>query len=46
MTSDEETTKTKVTDLKMLWNFVVDNVLIWIRLEPQTSNLHGLVLNV
>ena len=27
--SDGETAKIKVVDLKMLWNFVVDNFLIW-----------------
>jgi hypothetical protein len=29
MTSDGETTKIKVVDLEKLWNFVVDNFLIW-----------------
>jgi hypothetical protein len=27
--SDGETTKTKVADLKRLWNFVVDKIFIW-----------------
>jgi len=30
----------KIIDLKKLWNFVVDNVLIWNRLEAQIINLH------
>jgi hypothetical protein len=29
MTSDGQTEQTKVVDLKKLWNFVVDNFLIW-----------------
>ena len=29
MTSDGQTAKTKVVDLKKLWNFVVDNFFIW-----------------
>ena len=29
MTSDGETTKTKVIDLKKLNNFAVDNIFIW-----------------
>ena len=29
MISDGETTKIKVVDLEKLWNFVVDNFLIW-----------------
>jgi hypothetical protein len=36
MTSDGETTQMKVVDLEKLYNFVVDNFLIWIRLRPQT----------
>ena len=32
MTSDGDTTKMKVVDLKKLWNFVVDNFFIWIHL--------------
>ena len=39
MASDEKTYNTKVVDLEKLWNFVVDNFLIWIRLGPQTLNL-------
>jgi hypothetical protein len=27
----------KVVNLEKLWNFVVDNFFIWIRLGPQTS---------
>jgi hypothetical protein len=34
MTSDGETTKIKVVYLQKLYNFVVDNFFIWIRLEP------------
>jgi hypothetical protein len=29
MTSDGEVTKTKVIDLKKLWNFAVYNFIIW-----------------
>ena len=29
MTSDGQIAKTKVIDLKKLWNFVVDNFFIW-----------------
>jgi len=29
MTSDDKTTKITIIDLKMFWNFVVDNFLIW-----------------
>ena len=39
MASDEKTFNTKVVDLEKLWNFVVDNFLIWIGLGPQTLNL-------
>jgi hypothetical protein len=31
----------KVVDLKMLWNFVVYNLLIWSCLELQRRNLHS-----
>ena len=31
-TSDEQTTKMKVVDLEKLYNFIVDNFFIWIRL--------------
>jgi len=30
----------KTVDLEKLWNFVVDNFLIWNYLEPQTINLY------
>jgi imidazoleglycerol phosphate synthase glutamine amidotransferase subunit HisH len=36
MTSDEETTKTKIVDLEKLYNFVVENFFISIRLGFQT----------
>ena len=36
----------KIVDLEKLWNFVVDNFLIWIRLGPQTSNLHSVLYNI
>jgi len=39
MTLDGETTSTKVVDLKKLWNFVVDNFSIGIRLGPQIINI-------
>ena len=39
MTSDGETTNTKVVDLEKIWNFVVDNFSIWIRLVPQIINI-------
>jgi hypothetical protein len=32
MTSDQETIKIKVVDLKKLCNFVVDNLFVWIYL--------------
>ena len=32
MTSDGEIIKIKVIDLKKLYNFIVDNLFIWIRL--------------
>ena len=35
MTSDAETTKTKVVDSKKLYNFVVDDIFIWNRLDSQ-----------
>ena len=39
MTSDQKTYNIKIIDLQKLWNFVVQNVFIWICLESQTSNL-------
>jgi hypothetical protein len=39
MTSDGETTETRVVDLEKLQNFVVNNFFIWIHLGPQTINL-------
>jgi hypothetical protein len=44
MTSDEKSVKMKVVELQKLFNFVVDNFFIWIRLLSQTSNLHSLVV--
>ena len=38
---DGETTKMKVIELEKLWNFVVDNFLIWIHLGPQINNIHA-----
>jgi hypothetical protein len=35
MTLDEKTIKTKSVDLQKLYNFVVDNILIWIHLRSQ-----------
>jgi len=46
MTSDGEITKIKVVDLQKLCNFVVDNFLIWIRLESQTINLNSIEDNM
>jgi hypothetical protein len=40
-TSDEKSVKIKVVELQKLFNFVVDNFFIWIRLESQISNLHS-----
>jgi len=37
MTSDGEMTKTKVVDLKKLYNFVVDNFFIWNHLSMKKS---------
>jgi hypothetical protein len=45
MTSDGETTKTKVVDPKNLYNFVVNNIFIWIRLEYQTLILNSVEHN-
>ena len=42
MISDGETAKMKVVDLEKFRNFVVDNFLIWIRLGPQTNNIHSI----
>ena len=42
MTSDEKTPNIKIVDLEKLWNFVADNFLIWIRLGPQTNNIHSI----
>ena len=36
MTSNREITKMKVVDLEKLYNFIVDNFFIWIRLESKT----------
>jgi hypothetical protein len=36
-TSDGETIQIKVADIKKLWNFVVDNFFVWIRLGPKYS---------
>ena len=30
----------KIIDLKKLWNFVIDNLLIWNRLEAHIINLY------
>jgi hypothetical protein len=35
MTLDGETTNTEVVDLEKLYNFVVDNILIWVHLASQ-----------
>jgi len=39
MTSDGKTTNIKVLDLEKLWNFVIDNFSIEIRLGPQIVNI-------
>ena len=44
MTSDGETTNTKVVDLEMLWNFIVNNFSIEIHLWPQIINIYMLGL--
>jgi hypothetical protein len=36
MVSDRKITKIKVVGLEMLWNFIIDNVLIWNHLVIQT----------
>jgi hypothetical protein len=38
--SDGKTTKIEVVELQNLWNFVIDNVFIWICLQPQIVNLY------
>ena len=40
MTSDGQAAKTKVVDLEKLYNFVVDNFFIWIRLGSSIINLN------
>jgi hypothetical protein len=45
-TSDEKSVKMKVVEHQNLFNFVVDNVFIWIRLRSQTSNLHSFGCNM
>jgi hypothetical protein len=40
-TSDEKSVKIKVVELQKVFNFVVDNFFIWIRLGSQISNLHS-----
>jgi len=46
MTSDAETTKTKVVDSKKLYNFVVDDIFIWNRLDSQTLILNSVEHNM
>jgi hypothetical protein len=46
MTSDEETTKMKVIDLKTLCNFVVYDFCIWIHLVSETINLYLVCYNM
>jgi hypothetical protein len=46
MTSDEEMTNMKVVRLEKLWNFVVNNFLIWNRLGSQTSKLYSDLYNM
>jgi hypothetical protein len=36
----------KVVDLEKLYNFVVDNVFVWIRLGSQTLNLNSVEDNM
>lgn len=36
-TSDGESTKIKAVDIKMLFNFVVHNFFVWIRLVPPNN---------
>jgi hypothetical protein len=45
-TSDEKSVKIKVVELQKLFNFVVNNFCIWIRLRSQTSNLHSFGCNM
>jgi hypothetical protein len=44
--SDEKSVKMKVVELQKLFNFVVDNFFIWIRLRSQTINLHSVGCNM
>ena len=46
MTTNEETTKTKVVDLEKLYNFVVHHFFIWIHLEYQTPILKSVQHNI
>jgi hypothetical protein len=41
MTSDGETTKTGVVYPEKLYNFIVEDIFIWIRLESQTLILNS-----
>jgi hypothetical protein len=41
MTSIRKTPNMKVVNLRKLWNFVTDKLLIWIRLVPQKTDLHS-----
>jgi len=42
----EKTTKMKVVDLRTLWNLIVDNFFIWIRLGSQINNLRSVEYNI
>jgi hypothetical protein len=46
MSSDRKSIKIKVVELQKLLNFVVENFFIWIRLRPQTINLHSIGDNI
>jgi hypothetical protein len=42
----EKQPKTKVVDLEMLYNFVVDQFFIWIHLDSQTLILNSVEHNM
>jgi hypothetical protein len=41
---DEKGIKIEVVQLKKLFNFVADKYYVWIRLCPQTINLHSVAI--
>jgi hypothetical protein len=46
MTSDVKSVNVEVVELQKLYNFVVYNIFIYIRLQSQTNNLHLVDCNI